>query len=535
VIAKSSTWFVPYWLILAGVIFIALAARLMLLASGTVSFHSDEAIVGLMARHVLQGERPTFFYGQSYMGSLDAWLIAIGFRLLGESVTTIRIVESILFLMIVASGFLVAWRFTGRPLIAAVTGLLLAVPTPNVALYTTATLGGYNEILLLGSWMLLLAYDVTADYPDSWSRWLLLGLCAGVGWWTNGLIMVYALPIAILIVYTRIRGRMVRRTLPVLALALVAFFVGSAPWWIYDFSHNHSAFAIGLPYIPPFERALGLLVIGIPGLVGMRFPWSSDYFIPLVGIVVIFLYSAAIYRLLRGHCRFNYGARALTLGMLGLFCLLFTATSFGADPTGRYFLPLSLPLALVLGALVDGLRPENEAGNPLRAWLPLSLVGLVIGYQAVGQISAAATPPGFTTQFYSASHIPNDHDAELITFLESHSLYNGYTNYWVAFRLAFLSGERLQYSSALPYKTDLSYDPGNNRYTPYHDAADHAERVAYITANFPELDTLLQSAFAAQALTYRQSQIGLFKVYYDFQPGRPSQENVAARLFRTGS
>jgi hypothetical protein len=35
-------------------------------------FNSDEAIVGLMARHMLQGERPLFFYGQAYLGSLDA-------------------------------------------------------------------------------------------------------------------------------------------------------------------------------------------------------------------------------------------------------------------------------------------------------------------------------------------------------------------------------------------------------------------------------------------------------------------------------
>src|SRR5215813_15643700 len=91
-----------------------LIARIILLASGAVSFHADEAIVGLMARHILQGERPTFFYGQAYMGSLDAWLIAIGFRVLGDSVLTIRVVQSILYLLVVASGFVLAWRLSER-------------------------------------------------------------------------------------------------------------------------------------------------------------------------------------------------------------------------------------------------------------------------------------------------------------------------------------------------------------------------------------------------------------------------------------
>ena len=77
-----------------GALLIAFIARAVLLASNTVSFHSDEAVVALMARHILQGERPVFFYGQAYMGSLDAWLVAIGFQLLGESVLTIRFVQA---------------------------------------------------------------------------------------------------------------------------------------------------------------------------------------------------------------------------------------------------------------------------------------------------------------------------------------------------------------------------------------------------------------------------------------------------------
>jgi hypothetical protein len=37
-----------------------------------VPLNSDEAVVGLMARHILDGKRPVFYYGQAYMGSLDA-------------------------------------------------------------------------------------------------------------------------------------------------------------------------------------------------------------------------------------------------------------------------------------------------------------------------------------------------------------------------------------------------------------------------------------------------------------------------------
>ncbi len=100
----------------------SIGVKAVLLSIQAVPFNADEAVVALMAKHILRGERPLFFYGQAYMGSLDAWLVAIGFAALGESVLTIRIVQSLLYLLVVASGFLVAWRLSERVTIAAVAG-----------------------------------------------------------------------------------------------------------------------------------------------------------------------------------------------------------------------------------------------------------------------------------------------------------------------------------------------------------------------------------------------------------------------------
>src|SRR5260370_25640418 len=93
---------------------VAAVWRLVVLASGAVSFHSDEAIVGLMARHINQGQPiPTFFYGQPYMGSLDALLVSLAFRLFGESVLAIRIVQFALYLLLVVTTMLLAFRVSG--------------------------------------------------------------------------------------------------------------------------------------------------------------------------------------------------------------------------------------------------------------------------------------------------------------------------------------------------------------------------------------------------------------------------------------
>ena len=43
----------------------------------------DEAVVGLLARHILEGELPVFMYGQAYNGSLESCIIAPFFYLFG--------------------------------------------------------------------------------------------------------------------------------------------------------------------------------------------------------------------------------------------------------------------------------------------------------------------------------------------------------------------------------------------------------------------------------------------------------------------
>ncbi len=562
-------------LALVAVIAVALIGRGLLLASGSVSFHSDEAVVGLMARHILQGERPVFFYGQAYMGSLDAWLIAVGFALLGDTVMTIHVVESLLYLLIVATGFLVAWQISGRAVVATVTGLVMAVPTVLLALYTTSTLGGYNETLLLGNLVLLLGWQVTHEQRGSLVRWALLGICAGIGWWSNGLIVAYVLPVGVLGLVDLWRnlphrdptpdpspisgrgenqnhpaeidvgaqraaplqtppdvrgGAALRASILDIVLAAVGFFVGSAPWWAFAFANDFAPLRFYLPIgsdtpsqfagmaIPPLgipERLLSLFALNFPVVIGLRFPWYASYFLVPGALIVLMVYIFALYWLLRHPASLKRDGRLLVGGMIGLFCALFLVSRFNIDPSGRYFLPMALPLGIALGVLVADACPT---------WLRIGLALVVIGYNGLGLVTAATTvPPGFTTQFNLDTHIPNDDDAALIAFLEDHGLVHGYTNYWISFRLAFLSDERLIYSATLSYKPDLSYTPFDDRDPAYRRAVDAApdSQIAYITANVDAVRANLEKVFAARGVTYQRAQVGVYHVYYDFAPETP--------------
>lgn len=521
------------------VLMVAVITRVFIVASNSVSFHSDEAVVSLMARHILQGARPTFFYGQAYMGSLDAWLNALGFAVFGESVGSIRIIQSALYLGTVASGMALAWRLTTRRSALITTGLMLAIPSVLLTTYTTATLGGYGETLLLGNILMLLGLTVVDVKRRAGINWFALGLVAGIGWWTNALIAVYALPVAIMIVVSwvkRANGAVgatqwiahIRQTTAHVLIAVGGFVIGAAPWWIFALQNEfaplafltgggeNSGFAGTDIFTLPFDqRVIGYVLIGLPTLIGLRFPWSPAYFIPVIGVP---LFVGVIFGVVQGVRRARWDGRWLFGSFLVTFSVVFLASRFSFDPTGRYFLPLAVPIAVLFGALISTLTEH-------RRWIGIVVISLLVGYQAAGLITTATTQPGFTTQFNLDTHIANTDDAALIAFLDDHALYNGYTQYWIAFRLAFLSGERMQYSATLPYLPSLKYTPLDERYPPYRAAADGTDRIALIiaetTPNLAPIRAGLEGMLAARAITYTVSQIGVYRVYYDFTPTSP--------------
>ena len=212
------------WPRLLAALLAAAGLRLGLVLAGVVPFNADEAVVGLMARHILQGERPVFFYGQAYLGSLDAWLVAGGFLLFGQTVLAIRLVQVAVYLGTIATTYLLGLRIYRSQWVAGAAAVLLAVPPVLFTLYSTISLGGYGEVLLLGNLCLLLALRLLGGNPDHRDgalrralSWLLLGGLGGLGFWSFPLILVYLLPILAL------AAVLYRRQVPRLAVWLAAF------------------------------------------------------------------------------------------------------------------------------------------------------------------------------------------------------------------------------------------------------------------------------------------------------------------------
>jgi hypothetical protein len=188
--------------------------------------------------------------------------------------------------------------------------------------------------------------------------------------------------------------------------------------------------------------------------------------------------------------------------------LAFVLTPFGADPSGRYFLPLAVPLAIFGAAGIQAAM--NLTG---RRW-PLSLAALLLAFNLWTNIEAASREPGFTTQFDASTVFDRSHDAELIDFLLDQQETAGYSTYWVSYPLAFLSQERLVYLPHLPYHSDFRTTSRDDRYAPYRAVVAGASRPSYITARQPWLEAFLREGLRSRGVEFEEKAIGDYRVFY---------------------
>ncbi len=84
---------------------LAVAARLPFLITGKIPFDSDEAVEGLMARHVLAGEFPAFFWGQAFKGVPEVYAAAGAFAVFGSGVAVLKSVTLMCFAAYVTLNF----------------------------------------------------------------------------------------------------------------------------------------------------------------------------------------------------------------------------------------------------------------------------------------------------------------------------------------------------------------------------------------------------------------------------------------------
>ncbi|HWQ04536.1 MAG TPA: hypothetical protein VN452_04200 [Longilinea sp.] len=491
-----------------------------------VPFNGDEAIVGLMARHILlQSERPAFFYGQAYMGSLDAYLVTAAFAIFGIQIWVIRLVQVLLYLGTLATTVWVCQYFFGSWEAGMIAAALLAIPPVNMTLYTTASLGGYGEALLIGNLILLsgmawIRQIQTGHDKQKIVRTGIFGVCCGLGLWANGLTLVYSIPIVVIAGINIVRQKKISgSSLASVMVAGLGFLLGSLPWWLFAFNQgfsslitellgNNVAVETGTWLSRVGQHLLNLILLGGTVTLGFRPPWEIRWLgLPLIPFILIFWLLVFFLFLKQSRNSMTKIPFWVCFGVLITFAVGFVFTSFGVDPSGRYFLPAFLVFCVAAGA---GLAFSN-----LSIKLKIAAIAVVLTFQAWGTIDCVLrNPPGLTTQFYAPTVYDHSAYPQLIKFLEQKGETRGYSTYWVSYPLAFRSQEDLVFSPALPYHPDLRYSRRDDRYAPYSILVEESEHVAYITVRNSGLNEYLRTNFSRLNVHWQEQTIGDFEVFF---------------------
>ncbi len=360
-------------LALGALALVGLAIRIGAVATASIWF--EEATRGLMSRDVLHGQFPFFFYGQPFMGAIDAYLHAVSFALFGESVAALRVwslVVSLGHVLLVAG---LARRVFGNGRWAAALAL---VPSPYLLKWTGQARLAYSLILVLAPLCLLLSLRAIGPPVRAAPRTralLVLGLIGGIGWWNN-LLLAPVLAGCALVVAPALAFSRPRLVWP-LALAPLAFLLGSAPVWLFAAVHTRPP-AVAVPFTPwrgIFEQAQDLVTNALPLVAGVP---RAVLGVPLMWVAASGIVAVAL-ALSMSDPRGDRSGRWL-LGLataLSFVAVLVTErgrTLNTEDP--RYLLPILALLPVLLGgalARIARCRP---------AWAAAVGLGLVLAHGA---------------------------------------------------------------------------------------------------------------------------------------------------------
>lgn len=427
-----------------------IALRLLYLATPTLD--SDQAIFGLMARHILHGERPWFQWGVHYMGALECYVAAAYMALLGPTRFALKLAPASFSLLFAYAAYAFGVAAGDRRVgLWAAALACLGVP---YFIETSLRAEVYIEVLALGTIALVLALRaVTQQHGPRLARELaLLGLVLGLAFWEQVNAVFYGS--AIVLFWLVERPSLLRAA----ALwALPSFVLGSAPFW-YEVATNGFALASNPKPVLFAERLTETLQTRLPMILASSGPlakWLIAAHVASLGILLTIALRPNGAKPRAARLLVAYGA----IAFLG-----YVASPFSGVKTLRYLIPLytvfMIAPALALGELASG-------GSVVRRGSAVAIGLAMLASQAGPAIARAPVLDRVQLAHYLDGA---ESDRRLLSHLESLGLHEIYVaDYWQSARWMFDAGERFTFAT-----------PFIDRRSEYLDAVDGSPRPAFL-------------------------------------------------------
>jgi hypothetical protein len=461
---------VPRWIILAILLLVVLGRSAVFILFPESYFDSDQAVVGLMAKHLSELRAfPVFNYGQTYLLGVEAWLVAPLFAVFGVSGTVLKLP---LLAMNVAITLLLVRAFERdmglRTWQAAVAALPFVLPSVGLTAAFVESSGGSLE-----PFVYVVLIWVTRHRP------LLCGLAVGVGFLNRefsiyGLVALAGVEALSRTLFTRAGAARAARVVGVAAAVWIAvqgvkqFSSAAGPGTSVGDTFtaaNNLAELAGRTCLSPMKSLAGagrLSSVHWPAILGTgRIPLStfsieSRVTQGLAGsswlpFLLVLLSVAGI----AWAARSNAGDRRLRQG-------------FGAQgPPPRFAQYLVLVgLLSAAGYLFGRCGEVNFYLIRYELLSPLAIIGLAGWFLSVappkalqaawaaafaGWLLVAAVPHVQLIKEY-ANDPPVPAKRELIRALEAGGIRYGTADYWLAYYIDFMTNERMVFAATDPQR-----------------------------------------------------------------------------------
>jgi len=435
--AQASPWITA--LVLAGLILLYCLVRLWLMSSPSLSqVDYDEAVTGLMALDILQGNHYLLFWGQPYMGVLEAYLAAGLFWLLGPSTLVLRLA-----LLVYGSVGVVALfglgRATGGWWGGMLAGALWSLPPLFQSFQGVYVTGGHLEGVVAGA--VVLWGVCVLSFGNARRAWLLslgLGLVAGLGLWSS----LMALPLLAAAGLGLVLARPSWLFTPgpwCLAGGLLA---GASPLIVWNAQHHwltmvqlggsqFSRLADNAAML--FDRVWTRALIGA-WWDGQSVTTDMPAWLPLLVLLAVYLPAAGLALWQAGKWVLRawrrrppwQGPRDLVALALILLLIIHASSGYGNKAIMRYAAPLMVPLTVLAALWV----------RRLLSWQPSLGVAMLAGLLAFNLYSHCL----YMERFAGHPHRPVE---AAIDHLAEKGVAFGYAHGRVALPLTFESGQRI--------------------------------------------------------------------------------------------
>jgi len=470
---------------------------------------SDEAIVGLMAKHINEGKGiPAFYYGQHYMGAFEPILVALSFKLFGIGQFGLKFIPFLFSVFLIPLMYIAGLQL-GSVLIARVSSLIMAIPPAALLIWSLKARGGFVELIAIG---LLSFIFIIRFYKTHKLIYLLItSFLIGFGWWTNNQIIYFILPIGLLTLIYSIFKKEAKLKSFVRNLfgSIVFFLIGSLPYWVYNIKNEFKSFELfaGSEEKIEYSKHLnGFLTEAVPILIGARRFWSFDDLFSnsflIVSILYIFLFLCFICYLICNlfkdrNLKYNF----LYLILLFTVPFVFIISHFGyLSFAPRYLLPIYPAIFIVLSIGLVFIRKINTKIFNITLSLVLAINLLSLFYKG----PAIPKEP-----FVAYGDRVSKDQTELINWLNNNDFKLVKTNYWIGYRLAFETNEEVKFL--------IIDEPNTPRILDYEIVKENKYQEVPLVLVKSQANVINQ-VFKEQGLDYKTIELSGYTVFYDILP-----------------